>query len=94
MFADEKEFPTLQCGGTKTRFILLEMKSDARFFEAETSKTQLGDSFCKIVVGNGVHLLNYPHNIYTDGCGSMVHAIVCDMAIRMGINCIMIPPHS
>ena len=28
MFADEKEFPTPQRGGTKTSFMLLEMKSD------------------------------------------------------------------
>ena len=56
MFADEKEFPTLQRGGTKTSFILLEMKSDACVFKAETSKTQHGNSFRKIVVENGVHL--------------------------------------
>ena len=92
MFADEKEFPTPQRGGTKTSFILLEMKSDAWFFKAETSKTQHGDSFSKIMVENGVHLLDYPRNIYTDGCGSMVH--VRDMAIKIGINYIAIPPHS
>ena len=39
MFADEKEFPTPQRGGTKTSFILLEMKSDGWFFKAEHSKT-------------------------------------------------------
>ena len=91
MFADEKEFPTPQRGGTKTSFILLEMKSDAWFFKAETSKTEHGDSFRKIMVENGVHLLDYPRSIYTDGCGSMVH--VRDMAIKMGINYIAIPPH-
>ena len=47
MFADEKEFPTPQRGGTKTSFILLEMASDGWFFKAETSKTQHGDSFRK-----------------------------------------------
>ena len=52
MFADEKEFPTPQCGGTKTSFILLEMASDAWFFKAETSKAQHGDSFRKIMVEN------------------------------------------
>ena len=86
MFADEKEFPTPQRGGTKTSFILLEYKSDAWFFKAETTKTQHGDSFRKIMVENGVHLLEYPRTVYTDGCGSM--------AIKMGINYIAIPPHS
>ena len=37
-------------------------------------------------------MLDYPRNTYNDGCGSMVH--VRDMAIRMGINYIAIPPHS
>ena len=95
MFADEKEFPTPQRGGTKTSFILMELKSDAWFFKTETRKTQHGDSFRKIMVENGVHpvgLRNYPRNIYTDGCGSMVH--VRDMAISMEINYIAIPPHS
>ena len=73
MFADEKEFPTPQRGGTKTSFILLDYKSDAWFFKAETTKTQHDDSFRKIMVENGVHLLEYPRTIYTDGCGSMVH---------------------
>ena len=92
VFADEKEFPAPQRGRTKTSFILLEMASDGWFFKAENSKTQHGDSFRKIMVENGVHLLDYPRVIYTDGCGSMVH--VRDMAIGMGINYIAIPPHS
>ena len=78
MFADENEFPTPQRGGTKTSFILLKMASDGRFFKAEPSKTQHGESFRKIMIENGVHLLDYPHVIYTDGCGSMVY--VRDMA--------------
>ena len=61
-------------------------------FKAETTKTQHGDSFQKIMVENGVHLLDYPRTIYTYGCGFMVH--VRDMAIKMGINYIAIPPHS
>ena len=91
VLADEKEFPTPQRGGLKTSFILLEMKSDGWFFKVENSKTQHGDSFRKIMIENGVYLLGYPRTIYTDGCGSMVH--VRDMAIRMGINYIAIPPH-
>ena len=85
MFADEKEFPTPQLGGTKTSFILLETASDGWFFRAETSKTQHDDSFRKVVVENGVHLLPYPRAIYTDGRGSMVHGIVTvrDMVISM-----------
>ena len=89
LFADEMEFPTPQCGGTKTSFI--EMASDGWFFKTETSKTQYGDSFCKIMVENGVHLLACPRVIYTDGCGSMVH--VRNMTVSMGINYIAIPLH-
>ena len=89
MFADEKEYPTTQCGVTKTSFILLEMKSDGWFFKAEHSQTQPGDSFRKIMIENGVHLLSYPRTIYTDGC-----VYVRDMAISVGINYIAISPHS
>ena len=92
MFAAAKEFPTPQRGGTKTSFILLDMASDSWFFKAKNSKTQHGDSFRKIMVENGVHLLGCPRDIYTDGCGSMAH--VRNMAVGMGISCIGIPPHS
>ena len=68
------------------------MDSDGWFFKAETSKTQHGESFRKIMIENGLHLLDYPHVMYTDGCGSMVY--VRDMAISMGINYIAMPPHS
>ena len=51
-----------------------------------------GDSFRKIMVEKGVHLLDYPRAIYTDVCGSMVY--VRGMTISMGINHIAIPPHS
>ena len=44
------------------------------------------------MVENGVHLLDYPRVIYTDGCGSMVH--VRSMAVSIGIIYIAIPPHS
>ena len=91
MFADEKPYDVTQRGGYKTSFVLLEMASDAWFKVDETTKVQHGESFRQIMVENGVHLLDYPRTIYTDGCGSMVH--VKNMAIQMGINYIAIPPY-
>ena len=92
MFADEKEFDSIQRGGYKTSFILLELKSDGWFFRKEFTKTQHGTSFRSIMVENGVQNLPYDRVVYTDGCGSMMH--VKDMAINLGINHIYIPPHA
>ena len=91
MFCDEKAYPTIQRGGWNSSFVLLDMASDAWFKADETSKTQHGESFTKIMVQNGVHLLPYHCTVYRDGCGSMKH--VENAAIRLGINCIAIPPY-
>ena len=73
MFADEKEFDSIQRGGYKTSFMLLELKSDGWFFRKEFRKTQHWESFRQIMVENGVQNLPYDRVIYTDGCGSMMH---------------------
>ena len=90
MFCDEKEYDTVQRGGITTSFVLIDVKSDAWFMKDGTSKKQHGDLFYEIMVENGVHLLNFPRTVYSDGCGSMVH--VKEMALRLGINYIRIPP--
>jgi hypothetical protein len=91
MFCDEKAYPTVQRGGWNSSFILLDMASDAWFKQDESSKTQHGEAFTRIMVQNGVHLLPYHCTVYRDGCGSMKH--VETAAIRLGINCIAIPPY-
>ena len=90
MFGDEKEYDYPQRGGFKSAFVLQDLKSDAWFVENVYDKKSHGEAFEKIMIKNGVHLLEYPRTIYTDGCGSMVH--VCDTAVRIGINHISIPP--
>ena len=91
MFADEKSYDVPQRSGYTTSFILLDLASDAWFKVDETSKTEHGQSFLRIVVENGIHLLDYPCTLYTDGCGSM--RIASKDSIRAGINHIFIPPH-
>ena len=91
MFADEKSYDVTQRSGYTTSFILLDLASDAWFKVDETSKKEHGQSFLRIVVENGIHLLDYPCTLYTDGCGSM--RIAAKDSIRAGINHIFIPPH-
>ena len=91
MFADEKEYDVAQRSGYTTSFVLLDLASDAWFKIDETSKKEHGQSFLRIVVENGIHLLDYPCTLYTDGCGSM--RIAAKDSIRAGINHIFIPPH-
>ena len=92
MFADEKAYDVIQRGGWKTSLMLLDLASDAWFKEDETTKTAHGDSFRKIMIQNGAHLLDYTRTVYTDGCGSMRH--VRDSAIQIGMNHIFIPPYT
>ena len=91
MFADEKPYDTLQRGGHKTSFVLIDVASSAWFKVDEVSKTQHGRSFAEIMITNGAHLLPYPRTLYTDGCGSM--HIVRKVAVAMGFNHIFTPPH-
>ena len=57
----------------------------------DTNKKQHPESLAKIIIENGVHLLEYPRTVYTDGCGSMIP--VRARAIRLGLNATQIPPH-
>ena len=91
MFADEKSYSEPQRSGWTTSLMVLDLASDAWFKVDETSKTQHGKSFRDLMIKNGVHLLDYPRVVYTDGCGSM--NILRDAAIKIGINHIFIPPH-
>ena len=91
MFADEKSYDVTQRGGWTTSFVLTDIKSDAWFKVDETAKTDHPNSLHQIIVQNGVHLLDYPRILYTDGCGSM--RPVRDKAILMGINHHFIPPY-
>ena len=50
-----------------------------------------GRAFLQIVVKNGIHKLSCPCRVYSDGCGSMVHAK--EDAVKVGIDHAYIPPH-
>ena len=91
MFVDEKGYDVTQRGGWTTAFILLDVKSDSWWKVDQTTKKQHPESLAKIIIENGVHLLDYPRTVYTDGCGSMIP--VRARATRLGLNAVQIPPH-
>ena len=91
MFADNKDYPCPQYGGDKIAFLLIDLKTRAKFKIDVRRKSENGDAFAKIMALNGVHKLGYHCTIYTDGCGSMAH--VATAAMRMGINHQYTPPY-
>ena len=91
MFADNKDFGLPIRGGDTVAFVLICYKTRAKFLEALKTKTLNGEAFARISALNGIHHLPYKCTLFTDGCGSMVHA--CNSATRLGINHQYIPPH-
>ena len=91
MFVDNKDYPVVVRGGDKTAFVLIDMKSRAKFKIDVRRKSDNGRAFATIVSTNGVHKLPYQCTVYSDGCGSMEH--VKSVASAMGINHQYIPPH-
>ena len=55
-----------------------------------SAKSENGDAFRKVVAMNGIHKLPYSCRIWTDGCGSMVHA--ANAATQAGIDHAYTPP--
>ena len=90
MFADNKDYPFPVRAGKQVAFVLIDLKSQAKFKVDLKSKSDNGWAFQQIVAQNGVHKLDYHCHIWTDGCGSMVH--VLNTAVRMGIDHAYTPP--
>ena len=91
MFCDHKDYDSTVRGGANHAFVLIDVKTRAKFKIDQTSKTQAGLSFSRIMAMNGVHKLPYKCRIYSDGCGSMKY--VEKHATRMGIDHAYTPPH-
>ena len=89
MFADNKDYPAeaeLSC----TAFVLVDVKSNARFKMDVPRKTFNGMAFRRLIAMNGVHKLPYKCTVYADNCGSMVH--VMNTCVSMGLNFQPLPP--
>ncbi len=91
MFCDNKDYEQKVRGGWTATFLLIDLKSTAKFKVNITRKSENGLAFRQIVALNGIHKLPYPCTIYSDGCGSMVH--VEQAAAMMRLNHVYIPPH-
>jgi len=90
MFVDNKDYDDPVRGDYKTSLVFIDLKSQAKFKVDQRSKKENGKSFRQIAVMNGVHKLPCKCTVCSDGCGSMKH--VKDSAIKMGTNCVKIPP--
>ena len=90
MFIDNKDFPCAVRGRAVTSLIFIDYKSRIKFKYDLHTKRDNAKVFQQIVATNGIHKLGYPCRLYTDGCGSMVHAQ--DAATRLGIDHSYVPP--
>lgn len=91
MFADNKDYEMPVRGGRQTTLALFDMCSSAKFCYDLFTKSENGTAIRHILVTNGVHNLPYKCRLYTDGCGSMVHAELA--AIALGVDHCYVPPH-
>ena len=91
MFADNKDFPCTVRGGAKSAFIFIDYKTRIKYKIDVTSKKNNGQAFRRIMAKFGVHKLNYPCRVFTDGCGSMAHVELA--ACLMGVDHQYNPPH-
>ena len=87
MFVDNKDYEE----SSLVAFVLVDVKSNARFKLDVSSKKHNGNALARIVSQNGVHKLPYSCLVYSDGCGSMKH--VRDKATQMGLNHAFVPPN-
>ena len=92
MFVDEKDYDEIQRGGAKSALLMVDARTDWWDKEDQATKKDMGVSFRKIVVRNGIHKLDYQCTVYCDGDGAMNH--LKREAIKMGINYVPIPPYS
>ena len=90
MFVDNKDYPCRVRGSGQIAFVLIDLKSQAKFKVDVTAKSHNGSAFQRIAVMNGVHKLPYHCRVWSDGCGSMVH--VQDSAVKLGIDHAYTPP--
>ena len=91
MFVDNKDVPCGIRGGAVTSLIFIDYKSRIKFKQDVHTKRDNGKAFQLMVAKNGIHKLDYPCRVFSDGCGSMVH--VRDTATRLGIDHAYTPPH-
>ena len=75
MFVDNKEYTQFVRGGWKYAFVLICLKTQAKFKVDIQTKVDNGKAFTKIVALNGIHKLPYLCTVYSDGCGSMAHVM-------------------
>jgi hypothetical protein len=90
MFVDNKDYEQKVRGGRQVGFVLVCLKSFAKFKVDTFTKADNGFSFRRIVAKNGVHKLPWKCTVYSDGCGSMAHVEIA--AVLTGIDHVYIPP--
>ena len=59
MFVDEKDYDEIQRGGAKSALLMVDARTDWWDKEDQATKKDMGVSFRKIVVRNGIHKLDY-----------------------------------
>ena len=91
MFVDNKDYPCKIRGGAEQALLFICCKSRFKMVIDVTSKKHNGQAFSRVVSAHGIHKVEYPCRVYTDGCGSMVH--VMNSATKAGIDHAYIPPH-
>ena len=90
MFVDNKEYPCRVRGGARQALIFICCKSRLKMAVSITSKTHNGKAFSRMIAHNGIHKVEYPCRVYSDGCGSMVHVV--DAAVKAGVDHAYVPP--
>ena len=91
MFVDNKDYPCQVRGGARQALLFICCKSRLKMVLDVNSKKRNGAAFSRIVAHNGIHKVEYPCRVYSDGCGSMAHVVTA--AVRAGIDHAYIPPH-
>ena len=91
MFVDNKDYPCGVVGGYPTTFIFVCYKTRLKAKVDIQRKTENGQAFLRIVARYGIHKLEYPCRVWSDGCGSMAHVELA--ASKVGIDHAYIPPH-
>ena len=91
MFVDNKDYPCRIRGGADQALLFICCKSRFKMVIDVTSKKHNGQAFSRIVSAHGIHKVEYPCRVYSDGCGSMIHVV--QSATKAGIDHAYIPPH-
>ena len=92
MMADNKSFPCNIRGDYKQAFLLIDVRTQRKYVVKLKRKATNHEALLEILTVCGAHKLPYLCTLYTDGCGSMKP--VREIAIRMGLNHMFVPPHT